>query len=69
MQRDAHALSEHTPGVEPVSDRRKWRSLLTQRKQRTAVCQKHLSCGHERLFGFASRLVLSNRHERDFAHM
>ena len=53
VQRDARALSEHTPGVEPVSDRRKWQKAEPADSKEAAYCgrQKHRSYGHERLFG------------------
>ena len=65
VQRNARALSEHTPGVEPVSDRRKWQKAEPADSKEAAYCgrQKHRSYGHERLFG--PRRVLSDRRERD----
>ena len=40
MQRDARALSEHTPGVEPMSDRRKWQRAEPADSREAAYCGK-----------------------------
>ena len=68
MQRDARALSEHTPGVEPMSDRRKRQRAESADYKEAACCDKGRNivvtvtngCS-----GFDPRRVLSDRRERD----
>ena len=40
MQRDARVLSEHTHGMEPMSDRRKWQRAEPADSKEAACCGK-----------------------------